>query len=222
MSRVVAGVAAQGGDSGHRLSPSRPVRWSHVPTFASPPCAAVGVVGGCVGEPAVRCGRSCRRIRCLVWVVGCSALRDALRVWRWVRWSVVSGDALSGVVGCGDVRELGALAVDVVVGCVGGAADRRSGVWFCWRIRCLAWWWLWWRSGIWRWEGGLRLLVRGGWGGVVGLGVEGGAVGEFLGVVVEGVGFDQLQVEVGCVVEDAAQAALAGDHGEDRDLDAVD
>jgi hypothetical protein len=52
--------------------------------------------------------------------------------------------------------------------------------------------------------------------------VEGGAVDEFLGVAVEGLGFDQFQVEFGCILEDPAKPALPGDYGEEGHLDSVD
>src|SRR4051794_9910686 len=47
-------------------------------------------------------------------------------------------------------------------------------------------------------------------------------VGELLGVAVERSRVDQLEVEVACVAEDRRASGLAGGHGEDRHLDAVD
>src|SRR5207247_1931848 len=53
-------------------------------------------------------------------------------------------------------------------------------------------------------------------------GMQGGLVDELLGVAVECPALDQLEVEVGRTPEDRVQPGLAGDHGEERHLDAVD
>src|SRR3954447_9480285 len=52
--------------------------------------------------------------------------------------------------------------------------------------------------------------------------VEGRSVDELLDPAVEGLAFDQLEIEVGRVLEDRLHPGLAGDHREDRHLDAVD
>ena len=59
-------------------------------------------------------------------------------------------------------------------------------------------------------------------------GMQGGPVGEFLGVAVERPALDQLQVEVGRTAEDRLLSGLSGDHGAAaylrtaRDVEVVD
>jgi hypothetical protein len=52
--------------------------------------------------------------------------------------------------------------------------------------------------------------------------MEGGSVDELLDVAVERPVLDQLQVEVGRILEDRFQPGLTGDDREERDLQAVD
>src|SRR4051794_3242544 len=52
--------------------------------------------------------------------------------------------------------------------------------------------------------------------------VQRGSVGEFLDVAVERSTLDQFEVEVGGALEDWARSVLAGDHGEEGHLNAVD
>ncbi len=52
--------------------------------------------------------------------------------------------------------------------------------------------------------------------------VKGGPVRKLLDMAVERSTFDQLEVEVGCPLEDRGRAVLAGDHREQRHLDVVD
>jgi hypothetical protein len=52
--------------------------------------------------------------------------------------------------------------------------------------------------------------------------VEGGLVDEFLYVTVERLALDQLEVEVGSVLEERVRSGLTADHREDRQLEAVD
>ena len=52
--------------------------------------------------------------------------------------------------------------------------------------------------------------------------MQGGPVDELFGVAVERPALDQLEVEVGCTLEDRVLPGLTGDHREERHLDAVD
>ena len=52
--------------------------------------------------------------------------------------------------------------------------------------------------------------------------MEGGSVDEFLDVTVERPVLDQLEVEVGCTLEDRVSSSLTGDDREERHLHAVD
>ena len=52
--------------------------------------------------------------------------------------------------------------------------------------------------------------------------MQGGLVDELLDIAVELSAFDQFEVEVGHILEDRVITGLAGDHGEERQLDAVD
>src|SRR6478735_1167570 len=52
--------------------------------------------------------------------------------------------------------------------------------------------------------------------------VEGGAVDELLDVAVERPVLEQLEVEVGCILEDRVLTALTGDDRKQRDVDPVD
>ena len=68
-------------------------------------------------------------------------------------------------------------------------------------------------------SGSTALTGRGAW---TDSDVQGGSVDELLGVAVERPALEQLEVEVGRILEDRVQPGLAGDHGEERYLDPVD